>query len=417
MADVADPAHMELDAQMLASLRRVAAARTYPADTILTHQGQTEHTFYVIEDGRVVVLRRMEDGGEQTLNTLGPRQSFGEMALLDDNPRLATIRTLSETRVLEITADSFRELLRHDPDLAVHITRRILANLRTLDQMAIRDLRAKNVLLREAYLELQAAQAELVEKERLERELELAAEMQRSLLPAVLPRYDDYRFAAYLAPARHVGGDLFGVQPLDEEHVALLIADVADKGMYAALLMAVTRTLFMQEAQRSRSPAEVALAVHRGLLTVGMAEDSQGIDAFVTAFYGVLHRPTGRLTYVRAAQDYPLLFRPGREPVSLPGNGRFLGMIADLSLEEQVVTLRPGDFLLLYSDGVTDAQNVAGESYGLTRLKRVLQSAEGPGAARCLEQLAADVNAWRGEAAAFDDVTMLLVEAVVPGSQ
>lgn len=417
MADVADPAHMELDAQMLASLRRVAAARTYPADTILIHQGQTEHTFYVIEDGRVVVLRRTEDGGEQTLNTLGPRHSFGEMALLDDNPRLATIRTLSETRVLEITADSFRELLRHDPDLAVHITRRILANLRTLDQMAIQDLRAKNVLLREAYLELQDAQAELVEKERLERELELAAEMQRSLLPAVLPRYDDYRFAAYLAPARHVGGDLFGVQPLDDEHVALLIADVADKGMYAALLMAVTRTLFMQEAQRSRSPAEVALAVHRGLLTVGTAEDSQGMDAFVTAFYGVLHRPTGRLTYVRAAQDYPLLFRPGQEPVSLPGNGRFLGMIADLSLEEQVVTLRPGDFLLLYSDGVTDAQNVAGESYGLARLKRVFQSTEGQGAARCLEQLAADVNAWRGAAAAFDDVTMLLVEAVAPGRQ
>lgn len=417
MADVADPAHMELDAQMLASLRRVAAARTYPADTILIHQGQTEHTFYVIEDGRVVVLRRTEDGGEQTLNTLGPRHSFGEMALLDDNPRLATIRTLSETRVLEITADSFRELLRHDPDLAVHITRRILANLRTLDQMAIQDLRAKNVLLREAYLELQDAQAELVEKERLERELELAAEMQRSLLPAVLPRYDDYRFAAYLAPARHVGGDLFGVQPLDDEHVALLIADVADKGMYAALLMAVTRTLFMQEAQRSRSPAEVALAVHRGLLTVGTAEDSQGMDAFVTAFYGVLHRPTGRLTYVRAAQDYPLLFRPGQEPVLLPGNGRFLGMIADLSLEEQVVTLRPGDFLLLYSDGVTDAQNVAGESYGLARLKRVFQSTEGQGAVRCLEQLAADVNAWRGAAAAFDDVTMLLVEAVAPGRQ
>ncbi|HOU42547.1 MAG TPA: cyclic nucleotide-binding domain-containing protein, partial [Promineifilum sp.] len=253
MSDVADPAHMELDAQMLASLRRVAAAHTYPAGTILTHQGQTEHTFYVIEDGGVVVLRRMEDGGEQMLNTLGPRQSFGEMALLDDNPRLATIRTLSETRVLEITADSFRELLRHDPDLAMHITRRVLANLRTLDQLAIHDLRAKNALLQKAYLELQAAQAELVEKERLERELELAAEMQRSLLPAVLPRYDDYRFAAYLAPARHVGGDLFGVQPLDEEYVALLIADVADKGMYAALLMAVTRTLFMQEAQRSRS--------------------------------------------------------------------------------------------------------------------------------------------------------------------
>ena len=405
----------QLDAPTLAGLRAVAATRAYPPGAQLTHQGETEHTFYVIEDGRAAVSRRLEDGTEQLLNVLGPRQIFGEMALLDDSPRLATITTLTETRVLEITAEQFRELLRHDPELALHITRRILSNLRTLDQLAIHDLRTKNTLLQEAYLNLKAAQAELVEKERLEREMELAAEMQRSLLPAVLPRYDDYRFAAYLAPARHVGGDLFGAQPLDGEHVGLLIADVADKGMYAALLMAVTRTLFMQEAQRSLSPAEVTLAVHRGLMTVGGGEDGYSMDAFVTAFYGVLHRPSGRLTYVRAAQDRPLLLRPNQAPICLPGDGRFLGMLPDLVLHEEVVTLQPGDSLLLYSDGVTDAHNEADESYGLERLKRVFQSVAGRGT-ETLDQLARDVNAWRGQAAAFDDVTMLLVEAVAPNA-
>ena len=405
----------QLDAQMLASLRAIAAPRTYAPDTQLTHQGETEHTFYVIEDGRVAVSRRLEDGTEQLLNVLGPRHIFGEMALLDDSPRLATITTLTETRVLELTAEQFKQLLRQDPDLALHITRRILSNLRTIDQLAIHDLRTKNALLQEAYHSLKAAQAELVEKERLEREMELAAEMQRSLLPAVLPRYDDYFFAAYLAPARQVGGDLFGVQPLDDEHVALLIADVADKGMYAALLMAVTRTLFMQEAQRSLSPAEVTLAVHRGLMTVGGGEDGYSMDAFVTAFYGVLHRPSGCLTYVRAAQDRPLLLRPDQTLVSLPGDGRFLGMLPDLELHEEVVTLQPGDSLLLYSDGVTDAHNEADEGYGLERLKRVFQSVAGHGT-ETLDRLARDVNAWRGNAAAFDDVTMLLVEAVAPNA-
>ena len=321
MIDSVPTAAGQLDAQILASLRAVAAPHTYPPETQLTHQGETEHTFYVIEDGRAAVSRRLEDGTEQLLNVLGPRHIFGEMALLDNSPRLATITTLTETRVLELTAEQFKQLLRQDPDLALHITRRILSNLRTIDQLAIHDLRTKNTLLQEAYHSLKAAQAELVEKERLEREMELAAEMQRSLLPAVLPRYDDYFFAAYLAPARHVGGDLFGVQPLDDEHVGLLIADVADKGMYAALLMAVTRTLFMQEAQRSLSPAEVTLAVHRGLMTVGGGEDGYSMDAFVTAFYGVLHRPSGCLTYVRAAQDRPLLLRPNQAPVSLPGDG------------------------------------------------------------------------------------------------
>ena len=415
MIDSSPTAVGQLDAQMLASLRAIAAPRTYAPDTQLTHQGETEHTFYVIEDGRVAVSRRLEDGTEQLLNVLGPRHIFGEMALLDDSPRLATITTLTETRVLELTAEQFKQLLRQDPDLALHITRRILSNLRTIDQLAIHDLRTKNALLQEAYHSLKAAQAELVEKERLEREMELAAEMQRSLLPAVLPRYDDYFFAAYLAPARQVGGDLFGVQPLDDEHVALLIADVADKGMYAALLMAVTRTLFMQEAQRSLSPAEVTLAVHRGLMTVGGGEDGYSMDAFVTAFYGVLHRPSGCLTYVRAAQDRPLLLHPDQTLVSLPGDGRFLGMLPDLELHEEVVTLQPGDSLLLYSDGVTDAHNEADEGYGLERLKRVFQSVAGHGT-ETLDRLARDVNAWRGNAAAFDDVTMLLVEAVAPNA-
>lgn len=415
MIDSVPPAAGQLDAQILASLRAVAAPHTYPPETQLTHQGETEHTFYVIEDGRAAVSRRLEDGTEQLLNVLGPRQIFGEMALLDNSPRLATITTLTETRVLELTAEQFKQLLRQDPDLALHITRRVLSNLRTIDQLAIHDLRTKNTLLQEAYHSLKAAQAELVEKERLEREMELAAEMQRSLLPAVLPRYDDYFFAAYLAPARHVGGDLFGVQPLDDEHVGLLIADVADKGMYAALLMAVTRTLFMQEAQRSLSPAEVTLAVHRGLMTVGGGEDGYSMDAFVTAFYGVLHRPSGCLTYVRAAQDRPLLLRPNQAPISLPGDGRFLGMLPELALREEVVTLQPGDSLLLFSDGVTDAHNEADERYGLERLQRVFQSVAGHGT-ETLDRLAQDVNAWRGNAAAFDDVTMLLAEAIAPNT-
>jgi serine phosphatase RsbU (regulator of sigma subunit) len=401
-----------LDAHTLATLRAIAHTRTYPAGTPLTHQGQTERTFYVIESGQAVVSRTLENGEEQMLSWLGPRQSFGEMALLDDNPRLATVKTLTEATVLEITADQFKSLIQADPDLALHITRRVLSNLRRLDQLAILDLRNKNALLQEAYLNLQAAQSELVEKERLEREMELAAEMQRSLLPASFPVYDDYRFSSYLAPARQVGGDLFDVRHLDDEHVALLIADVADKGMYAAFLMAVTRTLFFQEALRSLSPSEVAYAVHRGLLAIGGAESGYGIDPFVTAFYGVLHRPSGELRYIRAAQDRPLWLRPGASPVPLPGDGRFLGMIEELSLQEYSVRLCPRDYLLLYSDGVTDALNQQDERYDLERLKQTLSQAHREAATNVLDYLVRDVQEWRGDAPPFDDVTMLLVEAL-----
>jgi len=410
-----DPLDGVLDPHMMTVLRDIADAKTYPPDTPLTHQGETEKTFYVVESGCAVVTRHMEDGQEQILNTVGPYQSFGEMALLDDNPRLATVKTVTETTVLEITADRFRALLQNAPDLALHITRSVLANLRQLDRLAIQDLRQKNALLQQAYLDLQAAQAVLVEKKRLEREIELAAEMQRSLLPSVLPRYPDFRFTSYLSPARHVGGDLYDVRPLDDEHVGLLIADVADKGMHAALLMAVTRTLFFQEALRSLSPREVVYAVHRSLLSVGSVADGYGMDAFVTAFYGVLHRPSGCLTYVRAAQDRPLLLRPGAALLPLPGDGRFLGMLDDLTLNEQSIVLRGGDWLLLYSDGVIDTVNEDDERYGLERLQSVFVTAQKEAPDDLLGYLTRDISEWRGSAPAFDDVTMLLVEAVENG--
>jgi len=402
-----------LDPHTLSVIRGVGTTKTYPAGIPLTHQGEVENTFYVIDRGNAVVVRRMEDGEERVLDTLGPRQSFGELALIDNSPRLATVETLTESTVLEVTAEQFKDLLRHDPELALHITRRVLANLRRLDQLAIQDLREKNDLLRHAYLELQSAQQILVEKKRLEREMELAAEMQRNLLPTILPSFADYQFYAYLAPARHVGGDLFDVRSIDDDNVALLIADVADKGVHAALFMAVTRTLFFQETMRSLSPRDVMCAVHNALLAIGGNHLSgYGIDAFVTAFYAVLNRPSGMLTYVRAAQDRPLWLRAGRKPEALAGDGRFLGMIDGLELQEHQIRLLPGDYLLLYSDGVTDQPNERDEPYGVERLKAAFQAAEDEPNGSQLPLIIKDIDNWRGQAPAFDDLTMLLVQAI-----
>jgi sigma-B regulation protein RsbU (phosphoserine phosphatase) len=236
--------------------------------------------------------------------------------------------------------------------------------------------------------------------------MELAATVQRSLLPARLPQYSDYGFAAYLQPARQVGGDFYDVIELDGEHVGLLMADVADKGVHASLFMAVTRTLFLQEGKRSLSPAQVALAVHQGILDV-----ASSADVFVTAFYGVLHRPSGRLTYVRAAQERPLLFRPGRPVEILKGDGRFLGMLPQLELEEFTIYLQPDDRLVLFSDGVTDAVNLNDERYGHERLAAVLVEGGRLEAAALVRHIAGDVAQWSQAAPAFDDLTLVVVEA------
>lgn len=386
-------------------LRHVAERKEYPAGQVLCQQGRREHTFYIVVEGRVVVTQRLEDGEERILGIRGPKEYFGEMGLLDNMPRMASCTALTPVIVWEISEEAFDRLVEESPAIAYAITRQILETLRHLDRQAIDDLLAKNRRLTEAYDELRAAQLALVEKERLEREMEIAADVQRSLLPGQLPEMADYHFAAYLEPARQVGGDFYDVIDLDEAHLGILMADVADKSVHAALFMAVCRTLFLVESQRSRSPAVVAQAVHQGMLAV-----SPEADTFVTAFYGVLHRHSGVLTYVIAGQERPLLARPAYAVAPLPGKGRFLGMLPDLHLDEYAVRLRPGDRLVLFSDGVPDAENRDGIRFGIPQLAEFMQRSQQRPAAALLESIVSVLTEWTLEAEPVDDLTVLVVE-------
>ncbi len=394
-----------VDKESLNTLRSVARKVTYPAQTVLTQQGEIEHTLYIVLDGRVAVTQELESGETRLLGFVNPGKSFGEMSLIDDTPRMATCVTIGETTVLEVDEAVFDQVVMSNPAVAYAMLRKILESSRRIDKAAIDELNEKNLSLQQAYDDLKAAQEKIVEKERLERELELAANMQRSLLPVALPDFPRYNFAAYLEPARHVGGDFYDVDVLDGEHVSLVLADVADKGFHAALFMAVTRTLFLQEGKHSLSPQDVALAVHQGMLDVSATD-----DMFVTAFYGVLHRPSGQLTYVRAAQERPLLYRPGVGVIELPANGRFLGMFESLSLEEDIVALTPGDRLIVFSDGVPDMVNLKEERYGYERLHKVIMSNGHLSAQAILDAILADLDTFSQDADPFDDVTILVLD-------
>lgn len=396
-----------LDERALDTLRELAELRTYPPETMLCQQGRVEHTFYVIVEGMVAISQVLDDGQERMLSILRPRQYFGELGLLDDTPRMANCVTITTTTVLEITEEVFQTVLENSPAVAYSLMRHVVDLLRNTDKLAIADLTDKNQQLQEAYEELKAAQADLVEKERLERELEIAADVQRTLLPVKLPEFDDHRFAAYLNPARRVGGDFYDAIVLDEENVSVLLADVADKSVQAALFMAVARTLFMVESRRSMSPSQVASAVHRGVMDV-----APSADIFVTAFYGVLHRPSGRLTYVSAGHERPILIRANGEASQLAGNGRFLGMLDPLNLAEFSVDLFPGDRLVVFSDGVPDAVNEDGEQYGYERMSQYLLDNQELPVNYLVDGLANDVATWRGTAPAFDDLTLLVLETV-----
>ncbi len=253
--------------------------------------------------------------------------------------------------------------------------------------------------------ELEAAQAGLARKERMERELELARQVQQSVLPRTFPQVPGYRFAARNEPARQVGGDFYDVILLDADRFGVAIADVSDKGMPAALYMALTRSLLLAEARRERSPRAVLANVNQLLLELGEP------NMFVSVFYGVVERAARRLTYTRAGHDRPLLLRAGTVS-ELGGQGVALGLFdkGSLSLSEEQVDLAPGDWLALYTDGLTDAVDTGGRSFERDRLKALLQGYADLPAERFCEAVFAELISFQAGAEQYDDMTMLVVE-------
>jgi serine phosphatase RsbU (regulator of sigma subunit) len=259
--------------------------------------------------------------------------------------------------------------------------------------------------LRDKVDRLEAAQAELILKERMEQEMELARTVQQDLLPRVFPLLPGYRFAARCEPARQVGGDFYDVIALEDGRIGVAIGDVSDKGVPAALYMATTRSLLRTEARRERSPEAVLRSVHRLLMELG----NPGM--FVTLFYGVIDPETRALTYARAGHDYPYLYRDGGLE-RLEGTGVPLGLLEAplFRLEERQIDLAPDDRLVLYTDGITDVFDGSGESFGRGRLEGLLRTFCGLRPEEMIDAVFAAIAHYCGEEEPFDDRTMLVVQ-------
>lgn len=261
----------------------------------------------------------------------------------------------------------------------------------------IEDLRAK-------IEQLEAAQAGLAQKERMEHELALARQVQQSVLPRTFPQIPGYQFAAHNEPAREVGGDFYDVIVLDEARFGMAIADVSGKGMPAALYMALTRSLLLAESRRESSPAAVLATVNDLLIELGEP------NMFVTVFYGVVDCAARRITFARAGHDRPILLRDGAA-CELSGKGAALGLFATdrLVLDELTYDLRIGDCLVLYTDGMTDVVD-SGERL-LTREQFIAMLCDHAGLspdALC-HAVFDDLAAYRQNAAQYDDMTMLVL--------
>lgn len=398
--------------KVLDRLSEAMIERHFEPGQVVLEEGSQDRDVYLIVKGRVEVLKGQGEA-ETVLAERGPGDLFGEMGLLERKPRFATIRALEPTHLLQLSEEGARSLLAEEPVLLYRTVQVLSARLREADLHLIADLQRKNRELARAYRELQEAHVALLEKERLEHELDLARSLQRSILPDTFPEHPRISFAARSRPARRVGGDFYDVIPLHDGCFGLVMADVSDKGLPAALYMALARSLIRAEAQREvrhdeprrgASPREVLLNVHRLLLEMSRAE------IYVTVFYGVLDPVTGSLIYARAGHDRPLLLDPAAGQCwPLAATGMALGFVQDVFLEEARVDLHPGEMLVLYTDGITDAESPEGEFFGVERLRQTICSARNSGARALCDLVFERVGGFQAGAGQFDDMALLVV--------
>ena len=244
---------------------------------------------------------------------------------------------------------------------------------------------------------------EMVQRERTEREIQLARQIQQTFLPDKLPELKHWQLAARWQTALQVGGDFYDVIELDENRLGLVIADVADKGMPAALYMTVTRTLIQALAGSSTSPAALLERVNNILFS----DKANGM--FVTAFYAEVNLNSGKISYVSAGHNPPIVTRMDGSMYELERGGIALGVLEDIHLMDQQIMLNPDESLLLYTDGVTEATSFSEDMFGLEKFKAVISENAKISIDEMLTAIEQALNEFRGGMPPSDDVTMLCI--------
>lgn len=291
-----------------------------------------------------------------------------------------------------------------------------MPNIRTALNRGAFDFITKPIDFQDLEITLDRAISEAVERKqaaqdrdrllKLGRELELARSIQEALVPRVFPQ--DSRMAVYgaMIPAAQVGGDLFDCFMLDDHRLAFTIGDVSGKGIAAALFMAVSRTVLRVAASKGLPPQTCLLEAHQFL-----HGERRATSHFVTCFYGILNLATGQMEYSRAGHNPPYLVRGNDVRPLNAASGLPLGLLKRVSYDTATIQLEPGDTLLLFTDGITEAMNLKQELYGEERLVQLLAAQAATLTVEDLVRLVTQsASMFAAGAPASDDMTVLGVQ-------
>jgi len=247
---------------------------------------------------------------------------------------------------------------------------------------------------------------QLVEQHKLAREMEIARTIQMNLLPKNYPALEGYEISAMSLPAKQVGGDYYDFCELKGGRIGFTIADVSGKGVPAAFLTTLARTYLRSESRREECPiAEMLSRINREIF----ADVTNHM--YVTVVYGVLEPKKGKFRYVNGGHAFPLYISPGKNKVEyLETGGTFLGILEEVEYEEDEITLKPGDVLVLYTDGVTDIQNDKEELWGRENLEKLALELTHMSAEQIRNSIYHACLEHKGDADQFDDFTLIVIK-------
>ena len=353
-----------------------------PAGTPVIREGEAGDTMFVLLAGELSVTVQ-----GKPIDYLLPGSVLGEMAMLDSRSRSATAVAIGEVELVRFDRARFLELIGQQPEFAAHIMNIMSARTRRLME-------------------------EEVKRQRMEEELVIGRRIQLSLLPHGCPQVPGYAFAAGYRAAHEVGGDLYDfiVQPDNRARIHLIIGDVTGKGVPAALFMAVSRTLLRTYALEGYAPGEALRRVN------DFIRQDAASPLLLSAFYAVLDAGSGRLTYANAGHNAPILLRAATGELDLlQSRGLLLGAFPTFVPDEQTCTLNPGDFVVFFTDGITEARSAGGGFLDDEGLEAIVRSRPWSSAEELVAAIVTAVQVFAAGVAQADDFTVVVLQRLTAG--
>ena len=383
----------------------------HPQGTLITRENQPADRVYLLMEGSAEVLKGLPGSEETRIGSFGPGDFFGETSIiLETTERSASVRATSPVTVASIGREDFTALLEEHPLTMRNVLSNVILQLRMMDSTYVESLRQEKAQLEEK-VSARTGEIEAM-NERIRRELALAQNIQRNLLPEKKTEFPGVSMSAEYIPCDELGGDIAGAFRIDETRIAVYGGDVCGHGIYAAMVMSYVKKLIETSVKRIllnrqyvvKPPGAILTAINRSFI----AEINQGDpEIYLTLFLGVLDTASLRFEYSSAGTHVPPLVISRGGVAELFERSDFpIGHVADHEFETRRTTFAPGDELLFVSDGVTEASH-SGRLYGMETLKsEVLRIASARGGLD-LDDLIASLRRHMGSEAPQDDMCFL----------